>query len=165
MKYVIADTHFGHSRIIQYCNRPFKTVDEMDRYLIAEWNKIVSPSDEIWHLGDFAFGDKEYIANIARQLNGRKILVLGNHDKRGRNFFYDIGFEEVYKKPVTVGQLIFSHQPLTNLSYDMFNFHGHIHNQDTSLIEGYNPGININVSADVIDFKPKHIDDLWDDAC
>ena len=163
MKFLISDTHFGHSRIIRYCNRPFKNVDEMDRYLINEWNKVISPDDEVWHLGDLAFGNREYIANIVSQLNGKKILILGNHDKRGRTFFYDIGFEEVHKRPVTIGQLVFSHEPLTDLSYDMFNFHGHIHNIDPNTVAGYDPQININVSADVIGFKPVHINDLLED--
>lgn len=49
-----ADHHFGHAGAIQMCGRPFASVDEMTRELVARWNAVVSPRDGIWHLGDFA---------------------------------------------------------------------------------------------------------------
>lgn len=58
-----SDTHFGHSNIIKYCNRPFKDKDEMNETLISNWNKVVPEDGIVIHCGDFAFagGDK---ANI-----------------------------------------------------------------------------------------------------
>ena len=53
-----SDTHFSHCNIIKYCNRPFKDVDEMNKILIQNWNNVVRPDDIVWHLGDFALGDK-----------------------------------------------------------------------------------------------------------
>jgi calcineurin-like phosphoesterase family protein len=76
-----ADTHFGHSGIIKMCGRPFATVDEMERELVLRWNAVVRPEDEVWHLGDFSHRADERVARrVFGALNGRKRLIVGNHD-------------------------------------------------------------------------------------
>ncbi len=75
-----ADTHFGHANIIRHCSRPFGSVDEMDAALVANWNAIVRPDDEVWHLGDFCFRSAKPAGRYLSLLNGRKHLVWGNHD-------------------------------------------------------------------------------------
>ena len=47
-KYFTADLHFGHANIIKFCNRPFKSVEDMDKTLIRNWNETVQPDDEIY---------------------------------------------------------------------------------------------------------------------
>lgn len=89
--WITADSHLGHSNIIKFCNRPFETVDEMDRVLISNWNEVVGPDDTVWHLGDFTLGDFEMARRYFAQLNG-KINILANHwhhDKRWlpKNYF------------------------------------------------------------------------------
>ncbi|MCJ2035600.1 metallophosphoesterase family protein [Methylobacterium sp. J-068] len=78
-----ADTHFGHKGILAMSGRPFGSIEEHDEALIAAWNSVVGPRDEVWHLGDFAMGvTPERCAQIFKRLRGaRKILVKGNHDK------------------------------------------------------------------------------------
>lgn len=80
MIFYTSDTHFGHSNIIRFCNRPFASVDEMNEKLISNWNSAVGPEDDIYHLGDFAMGSKDAVPAILARLNGRKHLVWGNHD-------------------------------------------------------------------------------------
>lgn len=76
-----SDTHFGHANIIDFCNRPFGSVEHMDEMLIRNWNLVVRQEDEVWHLGDFALeSDAKRLRSIFRRLNGRKRLVIGNHD-------------------------------------------------------------------------------------
>ena len=75
-----SDTHFGHANIIRHCARPFRDVAEMDAALIANWNAVVRPADEVWHLGDFAYRSARPAESYLRQLNGRVHLVWGNHD-------------------------------------------------------------------------------------
>jgi calcineurin-like phosphoesterase family protein len=78
-----ADNHFGHENIIGMCNRPFATVDEMDRAMIAAWNEVVAKGDVVWHVGDFAFRcELRRKRAIFSQLNGSKHLVPGNHDDK-----------------------------------------------------------------------------------
>lgn len=76
-----ADLHLGHEHIISLCNRPFATVDEMNKTIIEKWNERVDPEDTVWVLGDFAMGPIKDTLLLADQLHGHKILVAGNHDR------------------------------------------------------------------------------------
>lgn len=79
--FLIGDTHFMHRNIIKYCNRPFKDVEEMTETLIKNWNSVVGKNDIVYVVGDFALCGKAKIIEIGNQLNGRKRLILGNHDQ------------------------------------------------------------------------------------
>ena len=80
MIYFTADTHFNHINIIKFCDRPYELIDEMNEALIENWNSVVGKDDEIYHLGDFGWGDNVDNLDILRRLNGTKYLVKGNHD-------------------------------------------------------------------------------------
>ena len=73
-----SDTHFEHSKIIDYCKRPFSSIEEHDKTLIQNWNNVVGQDDTVFHLGDFAYGNSQFISNIIKQLNGNIILLKGN---------------------------------------------------------------------------------------
>ena len=76
-----SDTHFGHSNIIWMCKRPYKDVEEMNQALINNWNSVISDDDTVFHLGDFAFGGSALWNGVLDQLNGKIILIQGNHDR------------------------------------------------------------------------------------
>ena len=75
-----SDTHFDHTSILRHCNRPFGDIEEMNQALIENWNRVVGKNDLVFHLGDFAFGGAEVWNRFLDQLNGRIVLVVGNHD-------------------------------------------------------------------------------------
>lgn len=79
-KFFISDTHWGHTKAIQYDNRPFKSVEEMDEAMINNWNSVVRKQDEVYHLGDFAFMEEDAIERVRRRLNGNIYFIKGNHD-------------------------------------------------------------------------------------
>lgn len=81
-KYYTSDTHFHHPRILAMSGRPFNDIAEHDETLIRNWNAVVGPDDLVFHLGDFAFGlgDVARVRELFFRLNGRKRLVIGNHD-------------------------------------------------------------------------------------
>jgi len=85
--YFTSDHHFGHSNIIKFCDRPFQTVEEMDRVLIERWNEKINPEDEVYHLGDFSLAkDPQVVSDILDQLNGTKYLIVGNHEGAALNW-------------------------------------------------------------------------------
>lgn len=79
-----SDQHFGHANILlprMRTRRPFASIGEHDETLIVAWNAVVRPSDEVWHLGDFAYRcTQEHARRCFDRLNGRKRLIRGNHD-------------------------------------------------------------------------------------
>ena len=127
--FFIADTHFHHKDIIGYENRPFESVDEMNKALIQNWNSVVTNNDRVFLLGDFSFGSKEMQQTIACQLNGYKILVMGNHDNYSVKDYLNIGFAEVSQYPIILdGFWMLSHYPLyINSNMPYANIFGHVH--------------------------------------
>jgi calcineurin-like phosphoesterase family protein len=79
-----SDLHAGHKNIIKYCNRPFADTDEMNHEIIRRWNAVVTDDDRIWVLGDVALGPIHESLEAIGQLNGRKYMVVGNHDRNFR---------------------------------------------------------------------------------
>lgn len=108
-RWFTSDLHFGHSNIIRYSDRPFADTEAMNEALIDRWNAVVGNDDEVWVLGDVALGGwRETLPSHVRRLQGRKVLVPGNHDrcwagsKNGREHrlaFYDAGFDEIIDSP------------------------------------------------------------------
>lgn len=145
MIYLISDTHFNQKRIIDYENRPFNSVEEMNRQLINNWNNIVSKEDTIYHLGDFASGNKSEVKNIFDQLNGYKVLIKGNHDRCNSNiWWHDIGFEDVIDGGIILDSFyLLTHEPMyMNINMTPYvNIHGHIH---SNKMEG-NQYFNVSV--------------------
>ena len=78
--WITADHHFGHANIIRFCDRPFADAAEMDAALIARWNEMVAPEDTVYHLGDFVYRSGRDAGAYLERLNGKVILVAGNHD-------------------------------------------------------------------------------------
>lgn len=86
MIHFTSDSHFDHSNIIKYCERPFSDVNEMNTHLIDCWNSRVKKDDVVYHLGDFGFSPRskenktDKLQKIANKLKGKIILIRGNHD-------------------------------------------------------------------------------------
>jgi len=87
MYFFTADEHYNHAKIIEYCDRPFSTVEEMNEALISYHNHVVGCNDITVHAGDFAFGTREEVEPIIKRLNGNHIFVKGSHDRwLGKNY-------------------------------------------------------------------------------
>ena len=152
--YFIADTHFWHKNILLHETlRPFKSVYEMNKILIRNWNNKVSKKARVWVLGDFSFGTKEQTIDILKQLNGEKILILGNHDRhRTRSWWLSVGFDRVLEYPLLYkNEYILSHEPINT---GLKNIHGHLHSKIIHM-KGF-----VCMSVEQIDFTPQHFDEV-----
>lgn len=133
--YFTSDTHFFHTKIIEYANRPFESVEEMNDVLISNWNKVISNDTIIFHLGDFSFGGKDNWENVRNRLNGKIHLLLGNHDLQNHRGASQCNFESVSEiKHINVlgdepRLLILQHYPLLEwpLKDKIWHLHGHTH--------------------------------------
>lgn len=74
-----SDTHYGHANVIKHAKRPFQGLEDMHATMIERWNKVVQPTDTVYHLGDVVW-KQSLLEEIFTKLNGEKILVWGNHD-------------------------------------------------------------------------------------
>lgn len=159
--FIIADTHFGHSSIIKYCDRPFVTVEEMDRQLIEKWNSVVGKEDIVYHQGDFAMGNVDRISSYRNKLNGRIFLIQGNHDGYSMKRYYEAGFDKVYDKPIIYQDFfILSHQPLfITESMPYANIYGHVHNNPQFIDYTSN---TFCVSCERVEYKPILFDEIVD---
>lgn len=81
MNFYIADTHFGHEKVIEFCRRPFKNIEEMDEVIIKNWNEVVNHEDHVYILGDMIYRNKKEPSYYLKQLKGHKHLILGNHEE------------------------------------------------------------------------------------
>jgi calcineurin-like phosphoesterase family protein len=158
LDYFIADPHFDHENIVKYCGRPFKDAAEMNALIIDNWNRVVTPKDRVFVLGDFSFGNKDMIAKVIGMLNGNKILVKGNHDNRTITFWKRRGMM-AYKNPIYYnrGEFVLSHEPV--LFPPIPNIHGHTHG---NLHRGsfHAHGIHVCVSAEVVNYTPISITEV-----
>jgi calcineurin-like phosphoesterase family protein len=127
--FVTADPHYRHSRIIWFAARPFQDVDAMQEALIRCWNLTVGPDDTVLLLGDFILMEREQAPGIVRQLNGSIHLLRGNHDRwRPDEWFLEAGFAAIYHEPLLIGNIVFSHKPMSRRDLGaFFNVHGHVH--------------------------------------
>ena len=149
MRFYIADCHFYHEALnTKMDNRGFSSVDEMNQVMIQKWNEKVRDCDETVILGDFSFGDAMQTNALLSQLNGKKYLIEGNHDRylQYRRFDKDLfGWIRPYEELHDNGRkVILSHYPVmcyngqyrTNESGEpkTYMLYGHVHNTRDELL-------------------------------
>lgn len=148
--YITSDSHFAHAKIIEYSARPFISVDHMHEEMRDKWNALVGPDDNLVHLGDCAFVSKwnlEHSRRFLGSLNGKKTIVLGNHDrKKAHQLYVELGWH-VETKWFIAGDVLYSHYPFLSMgqapSKINFNVHGHEHHH-VERSDHYNVCVDLN---------------------
>lgn len=157
----ISDTHFSHENILKFKDDKgelirgrFSSVSLMDEYMIEMWNDRVKPGDKVYHLGDVAFGSN---LKIVKKLNGKKRLVVGNHDKINRELcsYFDKIMLWTGGKFKEHG-FVCSHIPLREdqMRDAEINVHGHIHQNAPPSRR------HICVCVEHTDYAPVHLDEI-----
>ena len=126
--WLVADTHFGHKRMKEFCDRP-----EGYEYTILRYvREYVKPDDILIHLGDVSFGEHDFwLEKFMDACAGKKWLLKGNHDDHSLSWFMERGWDfaaneigiDLFNK-----RILFSHVPLFDLDRFDINIHGHHHN-------------------------------------
>lgn len=164
--------HFNHESVAKW--RDFENSFYHDELLISHWNRTVHKKDLTYILGDVTMEKSNDYYQLDR-LNGRKIVVLGNHD-----LWQDVpkllNYVDGVAGMIDYKGFALTHAPIhiSEIGQYKGNIHAHIHHNnkladfDVNLkyddIEN-NPVINTKnryfcVDAKLIDFKPKTIEEL-----
>ena len=164
MIYFTSDLHLGHRGVIQMCERPFEDVEEMNRTLIAHINARVRKQDTLYILGDIAHRiPVEEVNKMIAQINGKKYLIKGNHDKD-----YDPSlFEGIYD----FLEVNFNGQAISMMHYPMvewpksrhgsIHLHGHQHNKPEYNLEQKAIGeLRYDVGVDANYFCPVSLNEI-----
>lgn len=174
-----SDSHWGHVRICELANRPFASVEEMGKRLILNWNSVVKPDDVVYHLGDFCFHPRAAIPAIRKQLNGKIVLVWGNHDNVKKQPEFYKTFDDVVGSDMVQDWHIFDydhkgevwthtaeyslflhHEPIPSSEWSSFAdlmLCGHVHQ---SWAVAPSDSRILNVGVDVCDFRPMTLTEI-----
>ena len=144
--WITSDLHFGHKNIMNFCpdsRSPFRNdVDYMNEAMVREWNDLIEPGDLVYILGDVAFLPAQKAAETVNRLNGTKILVEGNHDRKALN---DPTFRKCFKevhKYLDINydgtKVVMFHYPIAEwdqMHRGAVHFHGHLHGGKSGMEE------------------------------
>jgi calcineurin-like phosphoesterase family protein len=136
--FITSDLHWGHRNIMSFCPvsraRFRNDLDYMNEAMIREWNDLIEPEDLVYILGDVAFLPAQKAVEYMRRLNGRKILVQGNHD---RKLLQDAGFRGCFEEihhyldiNYAGTKVVMFHYPIAEwdqMHRGAVHFHGHLH--------------------------------------
>lgn len=162
--FLTSDTHFGHDNItIKGWGQRAVSFNED---VVKAWNSVVSQKDTIVHLGDLTLTNKANTKNWTDMLNGKKYLILGNHDNRSVDWYKDVGFtvipnahKSMMDKRGNWVSYIFTHEPIINLPEGWFNIHGHLHGNSHREIS-LNKARYIDVGIDSLGFVPRRLHEI-----
>jgi len=142
--WITSDLHFGHKNIMSFCPqtraRFNNDVAYMNNAMAEEWNNKVEPNDLVYILGDVAFMSGSDAGRMMTRLNGKKILIEGNHDKKTLKdaTFYN-AFDEVHKYldiNYDGHKIVMFHYPISEwdqMHRGALHFHGHLHGGPSGL--------------------------------
>lgn len=174
MIFFTSDLHFCHDKDFIYGPRGFSSVEEMDRTIVKNWNKIVSFQDEVYVLGDLMLNDTDRGIELWNSLAGKKYVIFGNHDTDRKIALYRecantkiLGDAARFKE----GKYSFylSHYPTMtdrmypgdHLSSKLINLCGHTHTTDR--FSDADKGLIYHVELDCHNNRPISINDIISD--
>ena len=156
MWYFVADEHYNHAKILDYCGRPFADVTEMNEAMIANHNAVVASQDITIHAGDFGwFKTAEEASTIIRRLHGSHIFLKGSHDRWLPN-----SAPFMWRKMIDGQFVVVCHYAMRTWErahHGSFNVHGHSHGMLPPLGKQLDVGVDCHGFAPVSFETIKHL--------
>ena len=168
MKYYTSDLHLSHKNIIEYENRPFNSIEEMNSTIIDNINYRLSDNDELYILGDFTLEKSpRKVGELIKRIKCKKHLIIGNHDyfTKDKNLCSLFNSVHHYLEIDDNSQkVILFHYPIQNWNlkrYGSIHLYGHVHSKEELQLKEYNA---FNVGVDVNNFMPVTLEELQQKA-
>ena len=165
MDYLISDLHLDHDNIIDYCNRPFSSVEEMNKTLVEHWNTIIDPDDEVLYGGDLTIrSSAAALLDWVDRLNGEIVFLLGNHDDTVMEGLDRVEFVEEFRFEHREVPFHAVHDPADSPSNPKgWLLHGHHHNNWPDQFPFVDHDTcRVNFSVELLDYRPLAVDRLVD---
>ena len=149
--WLIADTHLYHDKIVVLSDRP----SNFTQLIISNLRRLIAEQDTLIHLGDVILYKHPELVSILDSIKGRKILVMGNHDRKSKGWYMRAGFASAMDMMVW-GNILFSHKPVEHLPDGVkYNIHGHFHNDEHRKGESwYDPAVHKLLAIENTDYQP-----------
>lgn len=173
-----SDLHLGHINIVDSCNRPYDSVEEMNEALIENWNRRVTDETDVYIMGDFSYRSHMHVGSYLDRMKGNKHLVIGNHDHK---WMKNVSNLDRYFVSVSNMELInLGNKLITLCHYPMIEWnrsryakeqgnssswliHGHIHNDREGMAYKFikeNLPCALNAGVDINGYEPVTFDEL-----
>ena len=160
--WLISDTHFNHQRLEEWGDR---AGDWQER--IWKGIQAIPPQDILIHLGDICIGDDAEVHGKLLVSNPRKkVLVLGNHDKKSKQWYQEHGWDFVCDglELIYMGYYLWlSHRPQPEFGHITQNIHGHTHgnmHRSEEYVGWYDNRYHKDISPELVGFTPIRLDTL-----
>jgi calcineurin-like phosphoesterase family protein len=158
MKYFFtSDEHYGHTNIIKYCGRPFKSAEEMDEEIIKRHNEVVGSDDVVFHLGDFTLEkDQTKVENWIGRLNGKPVFVTGSHDNWMLGNEHNT-YKEILEKKIEGQDIVMCHYAMRvwpKSHYNSWQLFGHSHGKLPEM------GKQLDVGVDTHNYYPYSFEEI-----
>lgn len=153
MRYYISDLHYFHESMNERMDkRGFASAEQMNEYMLKQWNSRVRRGDEVMILGDLSVGKAKETEDILRKLKGKKYLITGNHDKFLNDRVFDrsllaeiapyMEYNDNKRKVILCHYPIFCYNGQYRIDENgkgkVYMMHGHVHDTyDQALIDKF----------------------------
>ncbi len=170
--FLTSDLHFGHDREFLWGPRGFQSSLEHDEAVIRNWNSVVEPEDTVYVLGDMIMGQLDAGRECLKQLNGKIVLIRGNHDSPKRIEMYkEMGIEihDIYYLSYKGRYFILCHFPIASEEFmqmvvndnsEVINVYGHVH---SNAQKGFYKG-TYHIGVDTNNLTPISIEQVWSES-
>jgi calcineurin-like phosphoesterase family protein len=173
--WVSSDLHFNHKRIIEFCPASrghCESLDHMNQTIINNFNSVIAEEDTLYLLGDIGFGEVGPALDLIRQLNGQKVWIHGNHDRKfwGNDLYHqqkeslriieDTPYKTIWHRiKESKYQIVMFHFPIEsweNSQRGSIHLHGHLHSGANQKVVHRKMDVGVDGNA----LMPYNMDDI-----